>query len=230
MAIASSGPPPPIPRRAAARTRVVSRPVTPANASANAEPAAAVADTTAEAKEPAKESGVAANAQEGPTPTEAEDAAKGDKRVDTEKPAAKETAEERSSEAERLDCVSPESDLYVDAPTPGEPMADEQAEEKAGDDEDDKRTIVEELDSAVEKAVVNGVLTEEPIHVNGVQEEGEVVDAEEARLEEEEQTKKEEEKTRVTYVGDATWEEKTWKEIVRLREDMFWARMGGVRE
>ena len=129
-----------------------------------------------------------------------------------------------------MDCVSPESDLYVDAPTPGEPMADEQAEEKAGDDEDDKRTIVEELDSAVEKAVVNGVLTEEPIHVNGVQEEGEVVDAEEARLEEEEQTKKEEEKTGVTYVGDATWEEKTWKEIVRLREDMFWARMGGVRE
>ena len=30
-------------------------------------------------------------------------------------------------------------------------------------------------------------------------------------------------------VSDATWEERTWKEIVRLREDMFWARVGGVR-
>ncbi|TRM63703.1 hypothetical protein BD626DRAFT_495124 [Schizophyllum amplum] len=28
------------------------------------------------------------------------------------------------------------------------------------------------------------------------------------------------------YVGEATWEERTWKELVRLREDMFWARIG----
>ena len=222
MAIASSGPPPPIPRRAAARTRAVSRPVTPANANANVEPAAAVADTTAEAKEPAKENESTAHTQEGPILTEAEDAAKGDERVDTEKLAEKETAEERSPEAVPLGCVSPESDVYVDAPTPGEPMADEQAEE------DDKRTIVEELDSAVEKAVVNGVLAEEHHHVNGVQEEEEEIVDEEEGEQEEKQTK--EEKTSVAYVGDATWEEKTWKEIVRLREDMFWARMGGVRE
>lgn len=31
------------------------------------------------------------------------------------------------------------------------------------------------------------------------------------------------------YVGEATWEERTWKEIVRLKEDMFWARVGGWR-
>jgi hypothetical protein len=31
------------------------------------------------------------------------------------------------------------------------------------------------------------------------------------------------------YVGDATWEERTWKEVVKLREDMFWARVGGLR-
>lgn len=30
-------------------------------------------------------------------------------------------------------------------------------------------------------------------------------------------------------VSDATWEERTWKEIVHLREDMFWARAGGIR-
>ncbi len=31
------------------------------------------------------------------------------------------------------------------------------------------------------------------------------------------------------YVGDGTWEERTWKELTRLREDMFWARMGGAQ-
>jgi len=31
------------------------------------------------------------------------------------------------------------------------------------------------------------------------------------------------------YVGDGSWDEKTWKELVRLREDMFWARVGGFR-
>lgn len=31
------------------------------------------------------------------------------------------------------------------------------------------------------------------------------------------------------YVGDATWEERTWKELTRLREEMFWARIGAVR-
>jgi hypothetical protein len=31
------------------------------------------------------------------------------------------------------------------------------------------------------------------------------------------------------YVGEATWEERAWKELARLREDMFWARVGGVR-
>ncbi|KAJ8585678.1 hypothetical protein M405DRAFT_935884 [Rhizopogon salebrosus TDB-379] len=31
------------------------------------------------------------------------------------------------------------------------------------------------------------------------------------------------------YVGDATWEDRTWKEVVRLKEEMFWARVGGVR-
>ena len=30
-------------------------------------------------------------------------------------------------------------------------------------------------------------------------------------------------------VGDKSWEEKTWKEVVRLREEMFYARMGIIR-
>lgn len=31
------------------------------------------------------------------------------------------------------------------------------------------------------------------------------------------------------YVGDTTWEDRAWRELVRLREDMFWARIGGFR-
>ncbi|KAI0701347.1 hypothetical protein BC835DRAFT_1264923 [Cytidiella melzeri] len=31
------------------------------------------------------------------------------------------------------------------------------------------------------------------------------------------------------YVGTDTWEERTWRELMKLREDMFWARVGGVR-
>jgi Rab guanine nucleotide exchange factor SEC2 len=31
------------------------------------------------------------------------------------------------------------------------------------------------------------------------------------------------------YVGDVTWEERVWKELVKLREDMFWARIGALR-
>ncbi|KIJ61874.1 hypothetical protein HYDPIDRAFT_115361 [Hydnomerulius pinastri MD-312] len=31
------------------------------------------------------------------------------------------------------------------------------------------------------------------------------------------------------FASDATWEERTWKEVVRLKEEMFWARIGGVQ-
>ncbi|KAK1234177.1 hypothetical protein PQX77_002603 [Marasmius sp. AFHP31] len=41
---------------------------------------------------------------------------------------------------------------------------------------------------------------------------------------------KEKEKDTTMYVGDATWEERTWKEIVRLKEVMFWARIGGAQD
>lgn len=45
----------------------------------------------------------------------------------------------------------------------------------------------------------------------------------------EEETKPDEDKSEI-YVGDATWEERAWKEIVRLKEEMFWARLGGLRQ
>ena len=48
-------------------------------------------------------------------------------------------------------------------------------------------------------------------------------------IENDSELKLEEELDPRVYVGDTTWEERTWKEIVRLREDMFWARVGAVR-
>lgn len=33
-----------------------------------------------------------------------------------------------------------------------------------------------------------------------------------------------------SLVGDSTWEERGWKELIRLRENMFWARVGALRD
>ncbi|SJK98574.1 uncharacterized protein ARMOST_01842 [Armillaria ostoyae] len=38
-----------------------------------------------------------------------------------------------------------------------------------------------------------------------------------------------EDENKEVYIGDTTWEERTWKELVRIKEDMFWARVGGLR-
>jgi hypothetical protein len=201
-----------------------------------------------EMEEKAREGESTPPAQEGVNPTEASEAevdppaasandndtAKDGEAVGAEKLAGKGSEGQPPVAAEPSSGQgSPVSDVYVDAPTPAdaiddERVVDEKPEEKDGDDEDDKRTVVEarsSVGSAAEKPAVNGTLTEEPVHVNGVQESGDEA------IEEEERTRKEkEEKARVVYVGDSTWEERTWKEIVRLREDMFWARIGGVRE
>ncbi|KAF8636937.1 hypothetical protein AX17_003188 [Amanita inopinata Kibby_2008] len=51
----------------------------------------------------------------------------------------------------------------------------------------------------------------------------------EAKNEEEDKEQEGREDEKEVYVGEATWEERTWKELVRLREDMFWARIGALR-
>ncbi|KAI0325933.1 hypothetical protein GY45DRAFT_1438031 [Cubamyces sp. BRFM 1775] len=45
---------------------------------------------------------------------------------------------------------------------------------------------------------------------------------------EDKEKEKEEKEDEGRCVGDATWEERTYKELVRLREEMFWARVGAV--
>ena len=71
------------------------------------------------------------------------------------------------------------------------------------------------VDSPVPEEITKGEVEEKPV-ANG-------------HLDQDSEEKKDEEEDREAYVGDVTWEERTWKELVRLREDMFWARIGAVR-
>ncbi|KAF9567115.1 hypothetical protein CPC08DRAFT_746974 [Agrocybe pediades] len=93
---------------------------------------------------------------------------------------------------------------------------------------------------------INGISQADPaVHVNGVveptndgtdaartqtKEVEEEAGTSEEKAEEERRKKEQDEKDRARFVGDSTWEERTWKEVVRLREDMFWARIGGIRD
>ncbi|KAL1683002.1 hypothetical protein EV122DRAFT_202266 [Schizophyllum commune] len=61
--------------------------------------------------------------------------------------------------------------------------------------------------------------------VNGVNGVNGIASSEEGSAEGHAQDGDEDDKNTV-YIGDTTWEERTWKELVRLREDMFWARIG----
>jgi hypothetical protein len=80
-----------------------------------------------------------------------------------------------------------------------------------------------EVKGKEEKDVVSGDQIENL--VNGVETESTEKEGEEIAKRED----KEEAEDKEVYVGDATWEERTWKELVRLREEMYWARIGGLR-
>jgi hypothetical protein len=102
----------------------------------------------------------------------------------------------------------------VDGDAPAtEAVVDKEAEQESKTEEAKGEAEVPRVDSPVsekreaeEKSAANGHLDEDA---------GE--------------EKKDEEEDHEAYVGDVTWEERTWKELVRLREDMFWARIGAAR-
>ncbi|KAF8182092.1 proline-rich protein [Pholiota molesta] len=241
IALPAGSPAPPIPRRAAARARPVpggSRPSTPSNAMP-----ASPELLESKAKEEVK-------VEE----TKVETAPKRSRLTDTNNSLS--TLSTRTS--------SEGSDVFVDAPTPGEVEADagqlegvsepaEKADEtsQAQEDEEDKATVVDvpigdkpttlekpsEPETGAEDSSVPLVaerITEEPVPATAVDEKTALDEADRVKKEEadeEDQKRREkDEKYKAGYVGDGTWEEKTWKELVRLREDMFWARVGGFRD
>jgi len=94
-----------------------------------------------------------------------------------------------------------DSTLVFDA---GDHHDDEAAAMPSSEEESGTKTEVSET---VVSTLVNGDIKSEP-----------------SRASEE----REDESSEV-YIGDATWEERTWKEVIRLKEVMFWARVGGIR-
>ena len=55
-----------------------------------------------------------------------------------------------------------------------------------------------------------------------------IAEADEKKVAGEEEAKEAIKEEDGQYVGDTTWEERTYKELIRLREEMFWARVGAV--
>jgi len=117
---------------------------------------------------------------------------------------------------ERLQVQEEENDkdTVVNAPVGEQPALAEAGAEK----------VLPDIGGAG-STILSGQITAEPSISNGVDEKR-LTEPENAQQEEE----REKEKYRQCYVGDGTWEEKTWKELVRLREDMFWARVGRFRD
>ncbi|KDR80254.1 hypothetical protein GALMADRAFT_242589 [Galerina marginata CBS 339.88] len=229
----------------------------PAAAGVEAEtPATAVAEDKPPMKAEAAETTATANGNNDSEPAKDEvvtaafdkaDAAE----PDTNKTETSESAPEKQQETvlpDRSLQPSPGSEVFVDAPTTA-PQDSTGADETKAETEE-KQENMEAKNAVVDtevglglpgqavaedetaKPAVNGHVAEGGVHVNGVVEDvpsEALPDEEGKRMKEQEDREKEKEKDKAGFVSDATWEERTWKELVRLREDMFWARVGGFR-
>ncbi|KAK6981069.1 Sec2p domain-containing protein [Favolaschia claudopus] len=198
------GAPPPLPRRAAARAvrPVPPPPGTPAATTMTEASAVAAVPDAAVDESAAEGAPVSVSVSVSPTTAAVEEESK-------EGPAAAVKADvpaEETGDAPAVDTAA------APGPIP---------EGKKGDEEGDKAdsTGIPPTDPS-------------PIADDKKEEEGEklITNTNEPLYEDpEEGDEKKDGEDREAYVGDVTWEERTWKELVRLREDMFWARVGAVR-
>ncbi len=126
-------------------------------------------------------------------------------KVEESIPAEKVEAKKEDQETEKESEVAIEK--KAEAVAEGE-LQNEEPAPPAYEATNDHSQAEPELESPIQEVevVVEKELTAEPIEVEKVSE----LD------------------TRM-YVGIATWEERTWRELMKLREEMFWARVGGVR-
>ncbi|TFK38058.1 hypothetical protein BDQ12DRAFT_683895 [Crucibulum laeve] len=139
------------------------------------------------------------------------------------------------SDEEFVDAPTPTPELEQvlaksDEATPVLPIAIKSNEDAEVEVDGDSTKVVaaEEEKGNVEVPEAEKETKEEPdtmIKVNGAGQH--VVDREVVSGDKEKTTLEDEEKE--GFVGNLTWEERTWKELVRLREEMFWARVGGLR-
>ncbi|KAJ7599382.1 proline-rich protein [Mycena floridula] len=131
----------------------------------------------------------------------------------TEAPTSEKVLEEQEAKAlegQETTVLENQEAIPVAVETPAHEM-----EEVALNDEPEK---VNEVDAA---PLVNGHTSDS--------ENVKVEESDDKKLEENEDKEREETDDKEVYVGDTTWEERTWKDLVRLKEDLFWSRVGGLR-
>ncbi|CCL99575.1 uncharacterized protein FIBRA_01593 [Fibroporia radiculosa] len=141
---------------------------------------------------------------------------------------------EEPSENQQVDKTVPADAPHADGP-PLDTAVDNPADEQLDKHEDDGNAEVpreEEMSASSPVASsINGVV--DGVEGQPVKTQPEVLEAEglvkdPLAAEADAVESSVEEDSRI-YVGDTMWEERTWKELMRLREEMYWARVGGVR-
>ncbi|EMD35566.1 hypothetical protein CERSUDRAFT_75131 [Gelatoporia subvermispora B] len=250
--------PPPLPRRAAARSRPLSSVVSPDSAAASPSqevpPPAAANALQVQEDISAGENNVAAEGSSSDAEAQpAETAESQTEHVDVAQSTASEPVQESTaeppvgssdeppvdatpvvhpapleeSEGEREEAATPDAEHPQEtSEEPSEPAGEETQPEGLEATSEDTRTsspVVSSLDG------VRTPSDDEYEHAEVLSDSSNVHVVVSASEDEHEGSGNESEDDDGTYVGDATWEERTWKELVRLREEMFWARIGGVR-
>ena len=218
--LTGGGAPPPIPRRAAARANTGERAASPVPAVGS--------KLKDEAKEVVKEKEVEVKEQ-----VKEEDKVEG--KQETKEEEKEEAKEEKPKEAkeEKPEEVKKEEDVAVTKEEAKEATATEEAKE------DLKTEATKEAEKTQEPAkepepssspLVNGhndtpsptdsnASTTPLVNGEGVIENHHRVDSTDTQIEDDR-----------VWIGDATWEERIWKDLIKIREEMFWARVGGFRD
>ncbi|KIK68711.1 hypothetical protein GYMLUDRAFT_68555 [Collybiopsis luxurians FD-317 M1] len=234
----AAGAPPPIPRRAVgrgARPMSISKaPMTVADKSAETsdsskEPISGTVDGTEGQKDDKAKEEVREKTKEGDVEVRQEGA--GDVKQDTD-------VKVDATEPDKREGQNPEGQGINAENADGDSSENAEVKEGAQEEEKDEKKAEDEKVNGTETAKVNGAVTEVTEGTLDKKEENTDVPVEsaskDASLEEkidpsQESNTAEQEGSGYPYVGSTTWEERTWKEIIRLKEGMYWARVGGVQ-
>ncbi|OCH89625.1 hypothetical protein OBBRIDRAFT_835639 [Obba rivulosa] len=246
--------PPPLPRRAAARSRPLSSIMAPDSAQASpsheaaaaavasvaptdasdthaAENGAAEQVASADAEAPAVPEPTAENESEHaatPQPTVPEPAAEEPSNDAIERPSTLEPAPDATVALEPAETEHEQHDAVPDTSDAEAAGEVEHAEEAS---QEPAEPSVDGLESTQEDTRASSPLASS---VDGVRAASSAADAHSVRSERSyddvalSESEPESDDGNGAYVGEATPEERTWKELVRLREEMFWARVGGI--
>jgi Rab guanine nucleotide exchange factor SEC2 len=176
-----------------------------------------------------------------PSPKEAdEDKVEGDEehtlRTDEATKATEEEEKEKESEGGGVDVSRLEPPVEMEVVDEKEKIIEQEQEqeqqtveeEQKEDEKDD--TPDREVVADTEKAADGNDRDWEEVQAEDVDGDQDVTSVEEKTVKSLEVKDLKPNENDEAFIGDATWEERTWKELVRLREEMFWARIGALRQ